>query len=92
MTNKKMLKNGNNVFEFFFREGDPSTKWQFTRGPPPMYIQKQHTAISSLEIMELIPKIENSSISCLRILSYGRDKIILNQTKIFQIGVVSPEL
>ena len=43
--------------------------------------------------MELIPKKnENSSISYLIILSYGRDTVLLKKTNIFQIGVVSPEL
>ena len=37
--------------------------------------------------MKLIPKNENSSMSYLIILSYGRDTILLNKTKIFQIGV-----
>ena len=47
---------------------------------------------SYLEIMELIQKNGNSSISYLIILSYGRDAILLKKTKNFQIGVVSPEL
>ena len=40
--------------------------------------------------MELIPKNKKSSISYLTILSYGRDTILLNERKNFQIGVVSP--
>ena len=46
----------------------------------------------ALRIMELIPENENSSISYLIILSYGRDTMLLNKTKISQIGVLSPEL
>ena len=42
--------------------------------------------------MELIPRNEDSSISYSIILSYGRDTILLNKTKMFLIGVVSPEL
>ena len=39
---------------------------------------------SSLEIMELIPKNENSSTSYFIILSYGRYTILLNKTKMFK--------